>query len=191
MKLLTGVETTMNTSIKGIFLLILIAASNFNSETLGCQTQSLLNNSMFSKHLLNLVLIYSAINLTSNSNLDHPNSILKRTFYVWLGYIFFIRMPLRVTIIVFILLFTTYIISNYIHYYEKKDEENKKNVGTTSMNSALISNLSKARKILFNIIPIIIAVGVIIYVIQKKKEYGKKFDAYTFIFGKNVCDSMK
>ena len=115
----------MNTSIKGIFLLILTAASNFNSETLGCQTQTLLNNNMLAKHLLNLALIYFAINLTSDSKLDHPNTILKRTIYVWLGYIFFIRMPLKVTIMVFMLLLL-HILGNYIDYYKKKDEKMKR-----------------------------------------------------------------
>ena len=186
-----GIETTMNTSIKGIFLLILTAASNFNSETLGCQTQTLLNNNMLAKHLLNLALIYFAINLTSDSKLDHPNTILKRTIYVWLGYIFFIRMPLKVTIMVFMLLLSTYILGNYIDYYKKKDEENEKNVGATPMHSGLVATFSNVRRILFNVTPVIIAIGVIIYVIQKRKEYGKKFDLYKFIFGKNVCDSMK
>lgn len=181
----SSIEPTMNTSIKGIFLLILTVASNFNAETLGCRTQKFLSESMFGKHLLNFALIYFAINLTSNE-VVHPNTILLRTVYVWIGYLFFIRMPLNYTILVFGLLLSSYTLGNYIDYYERDmPEENKdKNIKERT------KNFKSARKFLFGLIPIVIIIGLLYYGYEKKMEYGEDFSLYIFIFGNKTCKSI-
>ena len=47
--------------IKGIFLLALGVSGNFVAETLGCQTQKLLTESMLAKQSVILMMIYFAI----------------------------------------------------------------------------------------------------------------------------------
>lgn len=182
----TGIENTMNASIKGIFLLILTVASNFNAETLGCRAQKFLAESMFGKHILNLALIYFAINLTDNED-THPNIILKRTLVVWIGYLLFIRLPLNVTLFVFCLLMVVYTLGNYIDYYKKKE------INSESDNEIINENYKKMvsiRNILFNVIIVSLIIGSLVYTYLKKEEYGEEFDLITFIFGRNDCKSI-
>ena len=55
-----------NNLLKGIFLLILAIAGNYIAELFGCQTRYLLNNNIFVKHFLTLVLIYFTLGFTDN-----------------------------------------------------------------------------------------------------------------------------
>lgn len=168
-------EKTLSVTIKGIFLLILTVASNFNAETLGCKTQYALTNNMYVKNLLNLALIYFAINLTNDdTNLEHPTVIMKRTIVVWLGFLIFTKMNILFTAGILILLIVGYTLGNYIDYYNQNNEHDK------------AMKTTKIRKIIFNIIPIALIIGVITYYIAKKKEY-KKFNVLTFLFGKIKC----
>jgi hypothetical protein len=170
------VSETLEMSIKGIFLLILTVASNFNAETLGCRMQKILTENMFVKHLLNLILVYFAINLTSQSDVN-PNIVLYRSIYVWIGFLLFIRLPVYLTTVIFILLIISYALCNYIDYYKKRNEETSK-------------KLIDIRTKIFNIIPVIIIVGIIYYCYEKYQEYGDEFDTLTFIFGKTTCKSI-
>jgi hypothetical protein len=170
----------MDNIIKGIFLLILTAASNFIAETLGCKTQTLLGNSMMLKHLLNLFLIYFAINLTSDRDTDHPLVIMKRTLYVWIGFILFVRLNIYFTGAVLTLLVVAYILGNYIEYYEKNNGDIKH------------TNILRAyREQIFNIIPIVIAIGFLLYSSEKYNEYGPKFNFVTFFLGNTKCKAGK
>lgn len=184
---LSGIESTMNTSIKGIFLLILSVASNYNAETLGCRTQKFLTESMYGKHFLNLALIYFAINLTDDKAL-HPNIILQRTFIVWFGYLLFIRMPLNSTIFVFMLFVLAYGIGNYIDFFSSKQNLNEKEEIKNNRNLKMFKS---ARNLLFNIIIITLITSSIYYIYLKKLEYGNSFNFIKFIFGNNVCKSLK
>ena len=174
--LTSQISETLEMSIKGIFLLILTVASNYNAETLGCRMQKILTENMMVKHLLNLVLIYFAINLTSTSEVN-PNTVLYRTIFVWFGFLLFIRLPVYATLLVFILLLVSYAMGNYIDFYKERDEE-------------LHQRLKIYRDNIFNVIPFIIVIGVMYYAHSKYQEYGDDFNVMTFIFGNTTCKSM-
>ena len=57
----------LESTIKGIFLLILAVAGNFVAETLGCKTQQLLSNNMLSKHIVIILILYFAVDFPTGS----------------------------------------------------------------------------------------------------------------------------
>ena len=102
--------------IKGIFLLVLVVAGNYVGETLGCQTQNAMTDSVYVKHAIILMLIYFTINFTSSDN-PHPFNMIKKTLIIWAMYLMFSRMDSGFTLSAVVLLMVYYILSNFTDYH--------------------------------------------------------------------------
>jgi len=165
----------------GLLLLCISVMGNYVSQTLGCQTQKLLANNMFFKKFVILMIIYFTLNVT-NKDVVHPLEQLSVSFVLLLFFILFTRMNLTFTIIVFMLLCTSYVIQNGIHYYQENNVNNK--------NDGIVNTLSNFNNILGMAINFITIVGFILYYLKERKE-KKRFSFYYFIFGKKICDSLK
>ena len=76
---------------------------------------------------------------------------------------------------------TLFFMSNYMTYLEQVGKKDSK----------LDKTLKKAEEVLFFLVLGIILVGFIYYYIEKKHEYGKRFNLLKFIFGVKKCKSMK
>lgn len=68
-------------TIKGLFLLILAVAGNFVAETLGCKTQKLLSENMLAKHFVIILILYFAIDFTSEK-LNTPFDTFKLALFL-------------------------------------------------------------------------------------------------------------
>lgn len=161
------------------FLLILAMAGGYISQTLGCKTQKLLTNNMFSKHLVLLMLIY----FTNSSFImedESPKEILKLTLMIYVGYLLYTKMDIYFTLFVFILLFLYYILHSFKNYY-KEDPEKQEHV----------QKIILLQKSIINYIVISIIIGFLLYAREKKIEYGKKFSIYKFIMGVPTCKGLK
>ena len=171
----SGVDNTLKLSINGIFLLILTVASNFNAETLSCRAQRILSERMYIKHILNLILIYFAVNLTSDDILEHPVTLMKRSVLVWIGFILFSRMNIKITGIVFLLLTIGYTLGNFVSYHKQKNNKKRE------------TYYSKLQQYIFTIIPFVILIGFIIYYKEKHEEYKDVWSPIIFLFGRTTC----
>ena len=161
--------------IKSFFVLLLAVSGNFVGETLSCQTRRLLDN-MMAKDVLIFVLLYFGLDLMDEeSNKPHPMERLKQTFLVWLFYSMFTRMTIGPTIVAFILLCSYYLLLDLIEYHKDNDNEEyaekleyiNKNVMKTTIG--------------------VVVVGFILYFLKQRKDYGSKFDFFTFFKGVIKC----
>lgn len=162
--------------VKGVFLLIIAVCGNFVAETLGCQTQKLLAENMLAKHLIIIMIIFFSINLTGDSDI-HPNINMLKSLFVWILFVFFTRMSLNFTIIVFSLIMIVYIMDSYINYYIKKNEETK--------------SLLLVQTNLYYIICLLIITGFVLYLKKQYIDYKDNWNTLTFLFGKTICESRK
>lgn len=174
---------SINDVIKGIYLLVLAISGNFIAETLGCKTQKLLTENMYAKHIIIILILYFSIGFTTsdNDNPIHPMTIFKMTIIIYILFLFFIKLNLYFTIIVFTLLTLCYINLTFIDYYKKTDSDNKN----------LILYHEKIQKILYILIPIFIFIGFTLYF---KKQYNDHYDNWSillFFFGIVKCKSLK
>ena len=64
-------------TLKGVFLLVLAVAGNFIAETLGCKTQKLLSENMYSKHFISLFVLYFAIGFVNSDSPQHPITVIQ------------------------------------------------------------------------------------------------------------------
>ena len=167
-----------NNLLKGIFLLILAIAGNYIAELFGCQTRYLLNNNIFVKHFLTLVLIYFTLGFTDNSHFN-PLNHLKLTLLIWTTLLFFTKMSINFTVFSFILICIIYVMNDYINYLEKNSDKNKNQL-------VKIKQTKQFFEILFYLS---IIIGFSIYAIKQYNEHNKDFSVIKLIFGTLDCDS--
>ena len=109
----------INNLLKTIFLLILAISGNFIAETLGCKTQKLLSENIYSKHIVILLLLYFAMDITSNKTTPiSPFVQMRYALVIWVLFIIFTRMNLNFTIAVFIILGIIYNVFFYRIYID-------------------------------------------------------------------------
>jgi hypothetical protein len=174
--------------IDGLFLLLLAISGNFIAETLGCQTQKLLTESIMAKQLMTFFIIFFTISY-SNKDIDSPLSKLTKALLVYGFFLLFTKMNLTPTIIVLVLLVGIYIAGNYKNYYNalynKKHSKND-----IRPHQERIKQITKIQKItMIGIIAVIVS-GFFIYYKEKKIEYDNSFDFTKFIFGVVKCKKL-
>ena len=165
----------------GLLLLSVSVMGNYIAQTLGCQTQRVLENNMFAKKFVLFMIIYFTLNITNKDNV-HPLQQLTTSFFLWIFFIIFSRMNITFTIVVFLLLSVSYTIKNFQKYYTENDDFNN--------NKELIEKLQKYNKYLAASISLLTIIGFTLYFMKERKE-KKNFSFYYFIFGKKTCDSLK
>lgn len=169
--------------LKATFLLVLSVAGNFLAETLGCQTQALLDN-MYAKHLLIFFVIYFTIDFTQDK-IDNPITNVGKALVVWILFHFFTHMDLKPTIVVTLLFMALFFISNYRYYIKKNLSLLSKSEKSFSLK--LDKKLEIAQNITFISTIVVILIGFSVYLIEKKMEYKNRFSIMKFIFGTQKC----
>lgn len=163
---------------KSLLFLVLAISGNFVGSTLSCQLQNQMTNNPYVKHLTLLFIIYFTITtLDPNSSTKSPVYSLKNTLIIWLFYIMFTKQDLDYSMIAIALLIISHVSDQFVEYYEKINAD-------TGLYTS-IRNTSFSAGVIF------ITIGFLTYLINKRYEYGEKFDFIKFIFGNAVCDSLK
>tara|TARA_B100000513_G_scaffold175383_1_gene92032 strand:+ start:239 stop:835 length:597 start_codon:yes stop_codon:yes gene_type:complete len=170
--------------LKATFLIVLSVAGNFLAETLGCQTQTLLNN-MYAKHILIFFVIYFTIDFTQGDTVDNPFMNIGKALIVWILFHLFTHMDIQPTILAISLFMILFFISNYRHYIKSnlKFLSNSEKKITLQIDK----NLELAQTMVFLSTLVVIIIGFGIYYIEKRREYSKHFSLLKFIFGNPTC----
>ena len=166
--------------LKSVFVLYLIIACNFLANTFGCKTQKLLNNNMFVKHLIGFLTLFFFITIVTASSSDSKdeNIFFKKLTAAVLLYVVFLASTRTKGI--FFNIFLSLIGANFlIHMYtDTLDKEKFKE---------RIEKLKKYARWLNILAVIVLVIGVIIYTMEKKREYVGKWSTHKFIFGNINC----
>ena len=183
----------------GIFLLLLAVSGNFVAETLGCKTQYALTNNMFLKNLVILFMIYFTINYTSDEA-EHPLVSMKNALIMWVLFVLFGRMRPSYTLAVIILLLISYMLNNFRKYYKSSAPEDKTESSLSDGKTnktvekkqqvATDKQLFELQTISVSTAIILIIFGSLMYLRDKKREYGRNFQVMKFIFGVKKCASL-
>lgn len=176
--------------IDGLFLLFLALSGNFLAETLGCQTQELLSNSIVAKQAMTFFIIFFTIDY-SDKDIESPSSKLIKAFLVYVFFLLFTKMDLKPTIFVLMLLVGVYVSNSYKKFYQAKFKQIKKpKKHDIAEHNNQIDTISKTQKGLMIAVVVVILGGFVIYYREKKEEYNKIFDFKKFIFGVVKCKGM-
>jgi len=171
--------------IKAIFLLILAVSGNFVAETLSCSTQNILSNNMLAKQFVILLMIYFTLGFVGDNSVN-PTINFVFTLLMYVIFICFTKMDIYFTLISIIILTLIYIIHSYSDYYKLLDTKDK-----NIKHKKTINRLENVIKLMSIILILIIVTGFVIYTNRQMKTHGANWSTRKFLFGVNVCDSLK
>jgi hypothetical protein len=156
-----------------LFAFLLIVLCNFVPELLSCKMRSLMNN-MVAKHFVGLLLMFFLVIMLDPENADNNiyyNIIASVIIYIW--FLLVTRCEVYIVIIILIIFLITYILQKRRDRYTEKDKEYQR--------------IIKAQAILSTIAILLTIIGFILYLIEKRREYGKTFSMIKFIVGVKNC----
>ena len=166
-----------------VFALFLMIAANFIGDLFPCKVQHLLNNNVLFKHFIAfLTLIFFVVLTDSNLN-NNFNKMIIDAFKMYGVFLLLINCNINLFVVALLLLGVTYLLNLKINDLNDKIKKNKKN-NNQIIQLEQITNINNILIYLFNII---LVIGFIIYMGEKKIEYKNKFNYITFIFGKSKC----
>jgi hypothetical protein len=174
--------------LRSVLLLVLAVSGNFVGNTLGCKTQYHMTKNMYVKHIVLLCIIYFTLSFT-NDKFNNPVEIFKNTLLIWLAFIIFTKQNITLTAISAFLFFSTYILHTFTDYYNNKLKETKDKNEINNLNKKL-KNITYLRNITWIAGFIILIIGFISYLKEKKDEYKNDFDITKFLFGIEKCNIL-
>lgn len=155
-----------------VFVMYLIISNNYLAQSFSCQTQHMLNKSMFVKHIVGYMTLLFFVVLSGGNNSASTNLLYSLLIYIvfW----FSTRISFEYFVVFIILTALLYI----IHLFQNENDD------PTNM------RLKITKDILQVSIFVVLIIGFIFYYIEKKLEYKKKFSITKFILGKPACKTI-
>ncbi len=160
-----------------VFVMYLIISNNHLAQLFSCQTQYMLNKSMFVKHIVGYMTLLFFVVLSGGNNNNHhsaPTALLY-SLLIYIVFWFSTRISFEYFIVFIILTALLYI----IHLFQNDNDDNVINM-----------RLQITKDILQVSIFVVLIIGFIFYYIEKKLEYKKKFSITKFILGKPTCKTI-
>lgn len=181
------IDISNNFPVFTIFILILIISANFLAQLFPCRLQYELNNNMYLKHFFAFLTMIFFVVLASPIKNKKLNKIVIESFLLYIVFLFLIKTDYRIFIILLALLSISYLL-----VLKKVELEDDKEVNKDDSNKvAEIDNQIKyIEYISFGItvlIVVLIIIGFLSYLGQKKVEYKNNFAFSKFLFGKPSC----
>lgn len=171
----------------GLYALLVGAMGAFMAKSLSCETQHTLNNNMYVKNILILLVIFIGVNAASVENL-HPANAFIKSFIVWLLFIGFNRMGSFSTSTAIVLIVMLFIIKSYKDYLEGELKESKVLHEKIKEESDKIGNAEMI--LLLGLITNII-IGVYMYWDDNKPKDASMYDFTEFMMGVPKCEKSE
>lgn len=159
-----------------LLTLYLIIAGNFLAPLFGCRLQNFIESNLIMRHYIGFLTLLLFVRLTAVSNAKFKN-ILGSAILLYLWFL----ATTRVNFTIWTIIISLASILFFIHYYEssEKDPEYKETLFDTY--------LPKIKKGLLISMAGITLFGLILYIGEKKAEYGDKFLWSKFFIGTYPC----
>jgi hypothetical protein len=164
---------------KNLFVLYLVISSNFLAGLFGCKIQDAFNKNIILKHVLGFLTLYFFVTLTETSEY-FPSQLSKRFLFAILIYIWFMittKMKAEFWVVTILMLGLVYVLQL------QKDNENKEK----NPDKNKVEIFKKVQYGLIIMSGILTVIGFLIYLGEKKYEYGSEFSMSKFLIGNVVC----
>jgi len=171
-----------------IFIFMLIISGNFLAELFPCRIQKMLKENIYVKHLVGFLTLFFFGVLTI-PDLANIGGIIN-SFLLYFIFVITANVDYKIWIILFVLYAIMYILHLIKQDYNKIKDGTKKihtSNEVTIFNKINIEQINKIQALVITLISILTIVGFIIYMGEKKLEYGKKFKYSIFFTGKTNC----
>ena len=163
----------LNNSAKSLFVLYLMVSSNYLGQLFSCQVQNALNTYMVLKHILGFLTLYFFVSLTDTSKYS-PQLKLLFTLAIYLFFMISTKMESKLWISFISLLGFVYVL------FIVKD---------LITDPKMVEYISYIQSVLVISAIIILFIGFVYYLGEKKIEYKNDFSFSKFFIGTPVCKS--
>jgi|UniRef100_A0A6C0CKX3 hypothetical protein len=174
--------------LSAIFIFTLIISGNYIGELFPCKIQRILTNNMIIKHFFGFITLFF-FGVLAVPELNNVRGLMSSVI-LYLIFLINANTNYKIWIGVVILYAFLYLI-NIIKkgYIEKIETESKENaiLPTLLKDKQMIKLITIFEWIAIVLIIVSTIFGFVIYVGEKKIEYGKKFNWFTFLSGKPNC----
>ena len=166
-----------------VFVLFLIIASNYIGELFPCKIQDVLSSNIYLKHTIAfLTMLFFVVLTDPNFNLTFEQ-LVYNSFKMYIVFLLLINCNKNFFITALFLLGASYILHLKKNDLQNKLEDEKDNDEYKNK----LKLFTEINNIIIYLLIIVIILGVIIYIGEKKIEYKNKFNYITFVFGKPSC----
>jgi len=161
---------------RNVFVLYLYLATQFLDPLFPCYTKRLLEGSILLRHVLGFLTLFFFIVVIDDYEKDVTSlktiALVSAGIYLW--FIISSKMTPVTWITLLFILSVLYLVDLY--QSRQKDLTKKTKEWISYINTGLVSSAIA-----------ITAIGTFIYMGEKKLEYKKRFNYFTFFLGKNKC----
>lgn len=165
-------------SVKGLLLLFMAIMANFLGTTMNCSVQKLLTTSPILRNVAVFFLIYFTINFTSANDI-YPPTLWINVLMVYVLFVMLMKQNIYFIIVNLLLLVLIYTSIQLRDYY-------------VTQNDAKSIEVSSQRIIILETLLFVgLLTGFVIYALHHYREHSANFSWIKFLFGVNVCGSMK
>lgn len=170
-----------------LFLLVLVICGNYIGEVLPCRFQKIMHRSMRCKYVFTFIILVFFVVLSSKED-QKLRGIFYNSIIIFIWFIFLAKNTINFFFIncsIFFIIYLLYLLKvQYMNEIEKNPDINEK-LQNRIEKIILINNILIILAFIFTIF------GFILYLGEKKIEYGKKFRYKYFIFGRRNCADKK
>jgi len=179
-----------SSNISKLAIFIFIIAGNYANDTFSCTLRKLIKDNMLIKHTLGIFIVLFFIGISQDEMTILSKLGLSVFLYIW--YIFIMRSPLSIILVVICIIIIMYILQEHLNDLNAQlsDKTNMKEVDTknTQENIAYYSFL---RNIMFVTSVILSTFGFVSFLWISKQNFKEKFSIYKFLIGINDSECFK
>jgi len=161
------------TSMKSLFIFNLIISGNYIGNLFGCRIQELFDKNIYMKHILGFLTLYFFVSLIDSETKYNAIYKLLISFTIYIVFILSTKMYYKSWLGFISMIGLVYIISIIKEIFP--EDENLKNILTNIQLGLTVLSV------------ILLLVGMVYYMGEKKIEYREDFEYNKFFFGKPTC----
>lgn len=171
-------EITISDFAGAVFVLYMLISSNFQAQLFPCRVQTLLNTSQSLKHLLGFLTMTFFVVLVNSKNKLGVAQLFLLSSVAYLWFMMSAKMNLYTWFIMIFILAIVFLLQVYKDHQEVENDSDAK---------AKVDAAAKAQEILSYIVAVLTVIGFVVYMSEKRIEYGDKFEFGRFFLGNPVC----
>jgi hypothetical protein len=179
-----------SSNISKLAIFIFIIAGNYANDTFSCTLRKLIKDNMLIKHTLGIFIVLFFIGISQDEMTILSKLGLSVFLYIW--YIFIMRSPLSIILIVVGIIIIMYILQEHLNDLNAQlnDKTNMKGVDTKNTQDN-IAYYSLIRNIMFVTSVILSTFGFVSFLLISKQNFKEKFSIYKFLIGINDSECFK
>lgn len=179
-----------SSNISKLAIFIFIIAGNYANDTFSCTLRKLIKDNMLIKHTLGIFIVLFFIGISQDEMTILSKLGLSVFLYIW--YIFIMRSPLSIILVVICIIIIMYILQEHLNDLNAQlnDKTNMKEVDTKNTQDN-IAYYSFLRNILFVTSVILSTFGFVSFLWISKQNFKEKFSIYKFLIGINDSECFK